>query len=839
MAIDYNSGISSLDSGALDIKYTGDEGPKSPNQIAGGEYNRVLELLEKVRENIPLSEEEKMELQGLIKTLTAKGINVESLMREDTRMASADPMLQDEYDKYVFELQEMHPEARPMSIEEFKQQAISGMAEGGRAGFRGGGADYMPLPEGPRGNPPVIKEIEDMREFRIANPDIEDITDYEGYYERLRRKKLQEMMRRRPRTPEAPWPGGRELLSEDIGDWEWGSPDLTEAEKKDTNLLLKQLGLAYGGTARPTYTQKRKQNLAYGGIAGLDGRRQYGLGSWFQEKVMDPIKEVAKPVGEKIRKIIPNELADIAVKTAPFVAMIPGQQGTAAAMRGIGRYDERGDVGDALKQAALTYGGGKLFEAGMGKITGGIDKAIEQEAQPLGYMPDPAGEIVPGDVASGALNEWGDPVHIPGTGTTITKAIPRPTDIISGGTGTGDGWLYNLGQGAKNIAEGIGGTIGAGVGALGTGIGALAGGAGNVVKKGLETIIPGGETGYGDIYGGIGDLAGSIFGTPVSGAERILTGGGINPVDRGAVDAILRGSQGVKKDTDLPFWRKALATILPGGDPGFDLGSQIFRSGTDDQANWLGPVTMGLGIGALDAATRKPDMMPQDTSGIDIANIRSRALTGSDPGLHFLPPASATTAYAKGGRTGYYAGNMVEQKENIIKAFSAYKNQGGIKDFRDWFSGEYLPEMPDMARRPDEVPEDPWAEGAPYGYAEPGTRGTISIGKMAQGGRIGAQEGGLMDLGGMEKDYRQEGGFVPIGGQERADDVPARLSKNEFVFTADAVRAAGGGDIDKGAEVMENVMNNLEQGGQVSEESQGLEGARNMFATAQRLEGVL
>ena len=47
------------------------------------------------------------------------------------------------------------------------------------------------------------------------------------------------------------------------------------------------------------------------------------------------------------------------------------------------------------------------------------------------------------------------------------------------------------------------------------------------------------------------------------------------------------------------------------------------------------------------------------------------------------------------------------------------------------------------------------------------------------GGRIGAQEGGLMNLGGMEKDYREEGGFVPIGGKEKADDVPARLSKNE------------------------------------------------------------
>ena len=98
-------------------------------------------------------------------------------------------------------------------------------------------------------------------------------------------------------------------------------------------------------------------------------------------------------------------------------------------------------------------------------------------------------------------------------------------------------------------------------------------------------------------------------------------------------------------------------------------------------------------------------------------------------------------------------------------------------------------------------------------------------------------EGGIMDLGGMEKDYREEGGFVPIGGQEKADDVPARLSKNEFVFTADAVRNAGGGDIDRGAEVMENLMNNLEQGGEVSEDSQGMNPAQEMFDTAQMLEG--
>jgi hypothetical protein len=114
--------------------------------------------------------------------------------------------------------------------------------------------------------------------------------------------------------------------------------------------------------------------------------------------------------------------------------------------------------------------------------------------------------------------------------------------------------------------------------------------------------------------------------------------------------------------------------------------------------------------------------------------------------------------------------------------------------------------------------------------------GAFAGGGLADIPRGGYAEGGLMDLGGLEKDYR-EGGFVPIGAEERADDVPARLSKNEFVFTAEAVRNAGGGDIDKGAEVMQNMMDNLEAGGNISEESQGKENpAQAMFDQAQQLE---
>jgi hypothetical protein len=114
----------------------------------------------------------------------------------------------------------------------------------------------------------------------------------------------------------------------------------------------------------------------------------------------------------------------------------------------------------------------------------------------------------------------------------------------------------------------------------------------------------------------------------------------------------------------------------------------------------------------------------------------------------------------------------------------------------------------------------------------------------AHGGRTGYANGGIMDteasemidMGGQEKDYRDEGGFVELGGEERADDVPARLSKNEFVFTADAVRQAGGGDIDQGSAVMQNLMDNLEQGGQVSEDSQGLNGGEEMMSEEEIIE---
>ena len=221
-------------------------------------------------------------------------------------------------------------------------------------------------------------------------------------------------------------------------------------------------------------------------------------------------------------------------------------------------------------------------------------------------------------------------------------------------------------------------------------------------------------------------------------------------------------------------------------------------TGYDDQGrpiiNWQDPLKYGAMIGAADYALRDKTPFPMDQTGI---RFQTASEAMADPELRFKPEAQYANV-AEGGRIGFDNGG------STWKEFLEDKNVFVDPRDKSWKDTYYR-----------------WLDKQK---------------NKAQGGRIGAQEGGLMDLGGMEKDYREEGGFVPIGGQEKADDVPARLSKNEFVFTADAVRAAGGGDIDRGAEIMENLMENLEAGGKVSEESQGLEGARGMFANAQQLE---
>ena len=198
------------------------------------------------------------------------------------------------------------------------------------------------------------------------------------------------------------------------------------------------------------------------------------------------------------------------------------------------------------------------------------------------------------------------------------------------------------------------------------------------------------------------------------------------------------------------------------------------------------------------------------------------------PGINKAPENEDIGMTERGGRLLDSKGNEALPAGLRAEVQEAYASGDSekIKDIQKYYS--FLP-SPDLVNLPSTQMFAPYTN-----YGSQGYRTTV-----ATGGRIGKAEGGLMDLGGMEKDYRAEGGFVPIGEYEKKDDVPARLSVNEFVFTADAVRGAGQGDIDKGAEIMENMMENLENGGTVSEESQGNKGAQQMFKTSERLGAVI
>jgi len=254
-------------------------------------------------------------------------------------------------------------------------------------------------------------------------------------------------------------------------------------------------------------------------------------------------------------------------------------------------------------------------------------------------------------------------------------------------------------------------------------------------------------------------------------------------------------------------------------------------------------------------------------------------------GLDFMPQKKYVMQNfyaADGGRAGYANGMMVEDDEEefirssagqrrrmpqtflnmggdagqaqaeqmLMMEYVKYKNKGGDLSFEQFVKAVMQQAEPEGAGMEQPQPVMMAADGGPVpdstvsGYTTPAGYNKFDYRSGGVPVRVGAQEGGIMeaeasemiDMGGMEKDFRNEGGFVAMGGKERADDVPARLSKNEFVFTADAVRNAGGGDIDKGAEVMENLMSNLEQGGEISEDSQGLEGAQAMYDQQQMLQ---
>ena len=268
---------------------------------------------------------------------------------------------------------------------------------------------------------------------------------------------------------------------------------------------------------------------------------------------------------------------------------------------------------------------------------------------------------------------------------------------------------------------------------------------------------------------------------------------------------VKKAKRAVKKIVKSPVGRLglgALLTSLPFGGP----------TAAFSKFKALSPGMKALiGGGALSAVPlivgKEEEEQPSGFTGSVGGQIDPRAYT--DPYGVLFPAFRAD-------------GSPKEGEKGIMKVASNDANERLLEQLFEQFLEEgFSPE--EAAKKAREAFYDRDFAGAKGGDVEPVAKRTMP----------------LLDMGGQEMDLRAEGGFVPIGKMEKADDVPARLSKNEFVFTADAVRNAGDGDVDKGAEVMYNMMKNLESGGDVSEESQGLEGARQMFQTSKRLEEVI
>jgi hypothetical protein len=284
------------------------------------------------------------------------------------------------------------------------------------------------------------------------------------------------------------------------------------------------------------------------------------------------------------------------------------------------------------------------------------------------------------------------------------------------------------------------------------------------------------------------------------------------------------------------FFGKMLPGVTRGGQGfgGFGGLSAIFGNVGDI----IGGSTLGdkfakaagskIGLGITAASVLAGLLTPQqeeeaqqiaDNTGIDIEEARNQILKAAAGQDDFR----ARAFKADGGimRLGYdEAGAVMSEKEmkKLAKSslYKGFKTMYGVS--------------PEMAKENEAYDKkfDMFEQLYKKGFQKGGDVEPVAKKTMP-----------LLDMGGKEMDLREDGGFVPIGRMEKADDVPARLSKNEFVFTADAVRNAGDGNVDKGAEVMYNMMKNLESGGDVSEESQGLSGAREMFQTSKRLEEVL
>jgi len=514
---------------------------------------------------------------------------------------------------------------------------------------------------------------------------------------------------------------------------------------------------------------------------------------------------ILKKLKSGIRKIIPNEIADIAVKAAPFVA--PFNPALAGAMAGIGSFDQTGSLSGALKRGALTYGGGQAarFIGGAGFQGNPFNQPLI--SSPLGtetgigklFRKSPEIEAISGtdfqqfkETPFGAKDALGGEMLTTGTSTptvvseavatTAKQTTPSITKLIKEG----------------NYTEAA---VEAG-------------------KKGLKSIFTTPITDSdGNITGSKLDktalLAAGSFGLTYLDAKKIADDAG---VDIGTESEYDEATKEEKKKEYAGYLQNFFGGKKDGGRIGFRFGDKV-----EDEEGIL-------------------SMMDKDKEDEDIDNLMAdisfnraekaylfRKLGGSGGASRSY---TMPMLYKILNNPGSYPNDARVLKELTI-GLGLGKKDGGRIGAKDGFSfmeliddeaynkrlqekEDLINELMDKGYRFEDIMQlvSPRTkrlmdDGT---YKEYGDAPSISLGKigLAMGGEVPVRKN---KAGIEELDYRQTGGFVPVGVKEKADDVPAMLSKNEFVLTADAVRGIGGGDVEKGAEKLYGVMKQAEKVG--------------------------
>jgi len=481
----------------------------------------------------------------------------------------------------------------------------------------------------------------------------------------------------------------------------------------------------------------RRQLRASGGIT--NARQGYGIGSW---------------VKERIRKIIPNELASVASKAAPFVAMLPGYGPLAAGvMRGVGRFDKRGSVSDALKQGIGTYAGGKLFDKGMqGLDLRGTDgSAIKSLKELPGKFMEKSSNLLK---TSGTAKDILKNQLIIGGGTALVSLISQgliDEPEQEAGESINDFMARRKISVSKQLKTYLGNTN------------KFRG----MSEEELDTLVAQNMTEYDkDFASGSGGYnQGGRVGLAEGSDDMIL------PMEKPEVERFSTYEEAKAKDPQMfvDTTTSAYGAAVPEGTPTLE---KVFELEVAEIAKVI--------LGTRGSPREKGEV--QDTETMSSKDFMKNA--------YLIPKVKKLSE-----NYGYSEAEILKMIKDEMMTYSKPKkemmNKGGIMRLNYMIGGEAKQMEAGAPPIMYSGNMDPNAQNQQAGL--PSTPGPM---QMAEDGP--------------EFDMRENGGFQPLGRQEGKDDVPAMLAKNEFVMTADAVRAAGGGSIQKGAQKMYDTMKKLE-----------------------------